>query len=233
MTEPAGAPRIGVAMPARDAGRYIGQAIESILGQSLPPTEVVVVDDGSADDTAAIAESFGAPVRLLRQPATGPAAARNRAIAALSGELVALLDADDLWPPDSLARRHAALAADPAADICFGAMVQFISPELPQEEKRRLVVDDRPQPGWTSSAMLCRRSVFDRFGLLPEHRRAGDFLEWLLAARAGGARIVTIDEVVLRRRLHLSNLTRREPEANADYVAIVRAELARKRAAGG
>ena len=81
--------------------------------------------------------------------------------------------------------------------------------------------------------MLCRRGVFDRFGYLSEDRRAGDFLEWVIRARAAGARAVTIDEVVVRRRVHLHNLTRREPHENANYLAIVRAELARRRTENG
>lgn len=220
-------------MPARDAARYIGAALESVLGQTEPPADVVVVDDGSTDETARIAASFAPAVRTISQAPAGPASARNRAIGALSTDLLALLDADDLWPAHSLAVRAEVLAAHATADLCFGRMTQFVSPELPSHERARLYVDPAPQAAWGSSAMLARREAFERYGLLPEHRRAGDFLEWLLNARAAGARVVTVDEVVLQRRIHLDNLTRREPDQNANYLAVVRAELARKRASGG
>jgi glycosyltransferase involved in cell wall biosynthesis len=223
---------VGVVMPARDAARYIGEAIESVLAQRGGEVSLVVVDDGSTDDTASIARRFGEPVRVISQPAAGPAAARNAGVRALDTDTVTFLDADDLWPPDSLAVRLAALAADPTADMCFGHMVQFVSPELPPEEQARLHVDPRPQPAWASSSMLARRSVFDRLGLLPEHRRAGDFLEWIIGARNAGLRALMLDDVVLWRRLHMSNLTRREPEANAHYLAVVRGELARRRREG-
>ena len=140
---------------------------------------------------------------------------------------------DERVPVDSVAVRVAALRADPAADMCFGRMSQFVSPELTDAERGRLYVDPQPQMAWTSGGMLCRRDVFERFGFLAEGRRAGDFLEWLLGARAGGARALTIDDVVVRRRLHLDNLTRREPHENANYLAIVRAELARRRGQPG
>lgn len=228
-----GAPSVGVVMPARDAGRYIGEAIASVLEQAAAPAELVVVDDGSSDDTAAIAASFGDRLRLIRQAPSGPAAARNRGLAALATDLLGFLDADDVWPPDSLAIRLGALADDPAVELCFGHMEQFVSPELDERERRRLYVAPRPQPAWASSAMLARRAVFERVGGLDEDRRAGDFLDWLLRARVAGVSMRMLDDVVLRRRLHLANLTRREPEANAHYLAVVRAELARRRAAGG
>jgi glycosyltransferase involved in cell wall biosynthesis len=223
-------PTVGVVMPARDAERYIGAAIESVLEQGVAGTELVLVDDGSTDRTAAIGESYGPPVTVLRREPSGPAAARNAGLRHLLTDLVGFLDADDLWPQGSLAVRVEALVADPEADMCFGHMIQFISPDLPAEEQRRLHVDPRPQPAWASSAMLARRSVFERVGLLPEHRRVGDFLEWLVGARNAGLRSLMLEQVVMHRRLHLSNLTRREPEANAHYLAVVRAELARRRA---
>jgi glycosyltransferase involved in cell wall biosynthesis len=225
-------PTVGVVMPARDSARYIAESIRSVLDQRGVAARLVVVDDGSTDETAQIAGSFGARVTVLRQPALGPAAARNRGLSSLDTELVAMLDSDDLWPAGSLAARLRALEADAAADMCFGHMVQFASPDLPSEEQARLRVDPQPQPAWASSAMLARRTVFERVGLLPENRRAGDFLEWLIGARNAGLRALMLDEVVLRRRLHLDNLTRREPEANANYLAVVRAELARRRTQG-
>jgi glycosyltransferase involved in cell wall biosynthesis len=224
-------PSIGVVIPARDAGRYIAETIESVLAQSAPAAQILVVDDGSSDDTARIAAGFGDRVRVEQQPPTGPAAARNRGLAMISADLVALLDADDIWPSDSLEVRVAALEADPSVDLCFGHMIQFASPELPPQEQRRVHVDPRPQAALSSSAMLARRTVFDRVGPLPD-RRAGDFLEWLIGARSAGVRWLMLGDVVLRRRLHLHNLSRREPEANAHYLAIVRAELARRRTAG-
>lgn len=95
-------PTISVAIPCFNAAPYIADAIASALRQSYPPLEVLVVDDGSADDSARIAESFGPPVQVFRQANRGVSAARNRAIDAARGEWIALLDNDDLWEPDKL-----------------------------------------------------------------------------------------------------------------------------------
>lgn len=223
---------IGVVIPARDAEAYLAEAIGSVLGQSLPADDVVVVDDGSVDGTARIAERFGPRVRCLRQAALGPAVARNRGVGALSTALVAFLDADDAWPTDSLRMRLEALRTGSGLDGVLGQMQAFASPDLNESERRRLVVPAVPEPGWVSGTMLARRELFDRVGPLPEARRGGDFIEWMLLARRAGAKLDMLPDVVLRRRLHGHNLGRlAAPEMRSDYLRIVRAELARRRAA--
>jgi glycosyltransferase involved in cell wall biosynthesis len=96
-------PLISVVIPAYNAGEHLRETLASALGQQGPFTlDTIVVDDGSSDDTRAQVESMPG-VRLIRQANAGPSAARNRGIAAARGELVALLDADDLWMPGKLA----------------------------------------------------------------------------------------------------------------------------------
>ena len=109
-------PAISVVIPAYQEARRIGAAIESVLAQTLQPLEIIVVDDGSTDDTAAIADRYGA--RVLQQRNAGISAARNRGIDEAAGEWIALLDADDAWLPERLAWLARAAAARP--DIGFG-----------------------------------------------------------------------------------------------------------------
>ena len=103
----AASPRVSVIMPAFNAGRTIDAALQSVFAQTFRDLEVVVVDDGSTDDTAERASGWGDRVVLLHQANAGPAAARNRAIRHARGELLAFLDADDLWLPTKLARQVA------------------------------------------------------------------------------------------------------------------------------
>jgi glycosyltransferase involved in cell wall biosynthesis len=114
-------PTFSVVMPAYNAGATIEAAIRSVLGQTRSDLELLVVDDGSTDDTAARVERFFADgeVRLLRQRNTGPGAARNAAIVEARGSYVTFLDSDDLWLPDYLETMHRTLEADPAAGLAF------------------------------------------------------------------------------------------------------------------
>jgi len=109
---PAAATLVSVMMPAFNAERFIGPAIESVLAQTYPAWELVVVDDGSIDETAAVASRFDdRRIRILRQENQGEAAARNRCLAEMRGEWVAFLDADDEFLPDHLQATLEFLAA--------------------------------------------------------------------------------------------------------------------------
>ena len=110
---PSPRPAISAVMPAFNAERFLAEAIRSVLAQSLPPVEVIVVDDGSTDSTGEIARSFGEPVRCIRQQNAGPSAARNRGIREARGEFIAFLDADDWWLPGHLAAAARVLVAHP------------------------------------------------------------------------------------------------------------------------
>src|SRR5689334_2269135 len=104
---------ISVVIPAWNASRYIGDAIESVLSQTAAPEEIIVVDDGSNDDTPECVRKFGSRATLIVQSNAGAAAARNRGIAQARGEAIALLDADDLMAPRRLELQGAVLAHDP------------------------------------------------------------------------------------------------------------------------
>lgn len=119
---------ISCLIPAYNAEAYLGEAIESALNQTRRPDEVVIIDDGSTDNTAAVAGCY--PVRVVTQPNGGIVAARNRAIAEAEGELVAWLDADDIWMPDHLARLEPILGDHVVA---FGDGVRLF-PDGPETE---------------------------------------------------------------------------------------------------
>lgn len=113
-------PRFSVIIPAYNSASTLARAIDSVLAQSYPAHEIIVVDDGSTDNTALIAEEFGATVRLMRQPNSGVAAARNAGARAASGEWLAFLDADDWYYPERLKLHAEWIAADPALDFLTG-----------------------------------------------------------------------------------------------------------------
>ena len=111
--------RISVITPSYNAARDVRRALDSALGQTYPVHEIVVVDDGSKDDTAAIVASYGAPVRLIRQANQGASAARNNAAAAATGDWLAFLDADDAFRPDKLARQKEIVDRHPSVKLVY------------------------------------------------------------------------------------------------------------------
>jgi glycosyltransferase involved in cell wall biosynthesis len=221
---------IAVVIPARDAAPYLGEALASVLAQTARPVDVVVVDDGSRDETAAIARSFGDPVRVVGQPPVGIAAAVNRGLREVTAPLVAMLDADDLWLPDKLEAQARMLRDDPGLDLVFGQAAEFVSPEL-DPERRAGLVPRAAQPFRAKSTMLARRSAFDRVGPFDEGLTNGDFVDWCARADEAGLRSGMLERVVLRRRLHPSSHTRRNAESHSDYVRIAREALLRRREA--
>lgn len=197
-------------VPAFDAEGYIGDAIESILRQTCPPNEVLVVDDGSTDGTATVVESFGASVILLRRPHRGGAAAKNAALEIARGPYIAFLDADDVWVRDKLARQFARCRAQPSIDLCFTAYDNFWIPELAEEaEQYRERKLSHTSTGWSLSTLLTRLSAFDRFGRFAESETENYHnLLWALGAAAQGAVVDMLPEVLMHRRLHHSNVSR-------------------------
>jgi glycosyltransferase involved in cell wall biosynthesis len=117
--------RISVIIPAFNAERFLGEALDSVFAQGIEDPEVVVVDAGSTDGTAAVAERYGRGVRVIRQPRSGSGRARNAGLAATSGELVAFLDADDLWSDDKTRVQLPVLQADRSLGLVFCDMIAF------------------------------------------------------------------------------------------------------------
>lgn len=221
--------RISVIIPCYNTERYLTDALTSACNQSPPPHEVIVVDDGSTDGSASIAERFGAPVRCARLAHAGIGAARNHGLALASGDVIAFLDADDLWTADSVSVRLAELERDPALDCAGGLTEQFVSPELPDDVQRRLVCPPGASAARLAGALLIRRAVFDRVGLFDPSLRLGETIDWIARADATGVTMRMVDTVVLRRRLHDANTGTREAHQRGDYLRVLKAALDRKR----
>lgn len=222
-------PRISVVVPCYNAARYLAAALQSVCEQSIQPAEVLVIDDGSTDGSGAIAEALGSPVRCVRQENRGISDARNRGIALAGGDVIAFLDADDVWTADSLSIRVAVLEYDPAVECAAGLVEQFLSPELPDEIRRSLVCPPGTSSARVAGAMLVRRHVFDRVGLFDPALQVGETLDWVARADAAGVVARTVDSVVLRRRVHGANTTARNARLTSDYLRVLKASLDRRR----
>lgn len=223
---------ISVIIPAYNAARYLGAAIDSVLAQGWQALEIIVIDDGSTDHCVQVAQHYQPLVQCVQQPNCGPGAARNRGIRIAQGEFLAFLDADDLWLPGKLESQMADLDAHPALDMVFGQVEQFISPELTPEQQPAFPT----QPimaGLHVGAMLIRRPSFARVGEFATTWTIGEFIEWYGRAQTLGLQAASLPQVVMRRRLHTTNLTRRTQDRRGDYLKILKAQLDEKRGRAG
>ena len=185
-------PRVSVVMPAYQAAWCIGAAASSVLWQTYDDLELVVVDDGSTDGTADVAEALPGPVRVLRQENAGVGAARNRGIEAATGELIAFLDADDVVFPRHLEAlvgvydRHGGIATANAYWLFPGGInpgkTRHKGRFPPPGEQRRAILEHN----FVSTMSVFPRSLPTEIGGFPvHHRRAEDWHFWIRAIFAG------------------------------------------------
>ncbi len=221
--------RVGAVIAARNYERYVGEAIESLLKQTHPLSEIVVVDDGSTDATAVVAARYVPRIRVVRIEHSGISAARNRGIAELHDvDAVVLLDADDLLTPNSIERRAQVLAIRGDVDIAFGHCQRF-----ERMSQGQPVAVGPAQPAHLASGLLVRRSALERAGPFRTGLRVAEALDWLLRARELGLREATVGELVCWRRVHGQNNSLTNRAALGEFPRALKASLDRRRAAAG
>lgn len=219
------AERLSVIIPAHQAEKYIAQAVDSVRRQGWPgEMEILVIDDGSTDATAQTAQALG--VHLLRKARGGAASARNMGLQAAAGDLILLLDADDLLTEGALAALYGALAA--GVDAVFGLAEDFISPELTETQKAELKPRPEAYGGVLPGCSLIRRQVFDAIGFFDDSMKSGETVAWQMKLRDAGIQTRQIPTVTLKRRLHLTNTGRlHQKQEMAAYAALLRKRMKR------
>ncbi len=216
---------MGAAIPAYNAERWLAEAIDSLLAQTAPPEDILVLDDGSNDETTAVAAGFAGRVRVVSQPNAGIGAARNRAVELVRGEIVAFLDADDLYTPSSIATRLDVLLERPHVGVVFGHERRFV--EIRDGEPVP-IGPSRPSP--LPGSMLVRRSALERVGSFPADARVVEGLDWLLRAQELSVESATVEEQVLWRRVHGENNSVRHRDSMGEFARTLKASLDRRRA---
>jgi glycosyltransferase involved in cell wall biosynthesis len=218
-------------VPVFNGARYLRETLDSILAQTHRSIEVIVVDDGSTDESAALASTHPG-VTVLSQPNGGHASARNRGIESARGEFIAFDDADDLWEPEKIERQLDRFAARPELGVVFTHLQNFWSPEVP-EEARVSGESMEPVPGYTSVTMLARREVFATVGPLDVSLKHGNDRDYFLRASDKGIVMEMMPHVMVRRRLHASNRSAEHAASSrSEYLRILKASLDRRREGG-
>ncbi len=215
---------VSVIMPAFNVAPYIGASIESVIAQTAPDWELLIVDDGSTDTTAQSVEAYAAKdprVRLIRQVNRGISAARNRALRESTGAFIATLDSDDIWEPNFLEVQLAVFARQPEVDVVTGNG-WFLGGRW-HGSPARPYPDPRPQP--TLATMLAdetaifimsimRRRVYSAVGEFDETLITNEDYDFWLRAAAAGFKFARNDEP-------LGHYRRRSDSMSANHVRMV------------
>lgn len=220
--------RISVIVPVFNHEAYIPMALRSAIEQSFPAHEIIVVDDGSTDGSAAAAAEFPG-VKVLRKANGGIGAARNTGLRAASGDAFAFLDADDIWHPEKLRVQREAILRRPDLDMVFSMARQFLSPDLSEEERKRRKLDQEVVPGRIIWTMLIRRKSFEKVGEFREDLRSAEFVDWYARAQSLGLVDDMLPDILYERRIHATNHGIRERSARSDYFRALKASIDRKR----
>ena len=225
-------PLISVIVPVYNGERFVGEALESVFRQRYDPLEVIVVDDGSTDGTAEVVKGFGSRVTRLHQPNAGPAAARNLGLAKAEGELIAFLDADDLWPEGKLAFQLEHLRSEPDAGLSMGyCRVEKLQGVEGNESTRTNWPHGSEGCHMLVGAMLTRRAVWETVGGFNAALRYGEDVDWFLRARECGVSFAVSCGIALIHRRHEKNMTLRSEAGKYELTYLFKLSMDRRRQA--
>lgn len=225
-------PLVSVIIPVFNYDRYLAEAIESVLGQTYQHLEVIVVDDGSTDQSGEVAKSFaGQGVRYCHEVHAGIGPTRNKGVELAQGDFLAFLDADDRWPLEKIERQFRAFECDPVLEMVFGQALQLQN----GPDWEAAVKETKPDvagmvPGMVPGTMLIKRDSFFRVGKFEDGWKVGEFIDWYARAVELQLRSLVLPDLLLWRRIHGANQGVRERQSVSDYARVLKAKLDRRRA---
>ncbi len=221
-------PAISVITIVRNGERYLAQALQSILDQSYPVHELIVVVGQSHDRTAAVVRSFPS-VCVIKQQNHGLANARNLGLQAAKGKFIAFLDHDDLWTPDKLRKQVYELLAHPELMYVCGLVQRFVDPDSLPAADNQIAGMGLPVSGRTPGALLARRNTFECVGDFdPAYRIACDS-DWFVRADDCNLSWKMLSHVVLHKRIHGGNISNSRKTYRQEWLHVLRRSVNRKR----
>ena len=221
--------KISAIVPAWNAADTLHETLDSIAAQTVAPDEVIVVDDGSTDDTARVASRHPLNVKLIQTENRGHPAALNTGIAASTGEMIAMLDSDDLWEPEKTRLQLAVMENDPAIGVVVGHFSTFECPSIPPERFATLSYVKGGQPGYLGGCLLVRREWLapEQF-MFDEAMKTAHLIEWFRNVRVAGIVEQVILEIVMRRRIRPGTLGSRQAAGAETKMSQFVLEIARR-----
>lgn len=230
--DPLARPLVSVIIPVLDGERFIKDAVENVFAQDYAPLELIIVDDGSTDRTAEIIAGLPCDIRYFRQDNAGPAAARNRGLREASGEFIAFLDVDDLWPPNNLTRLVDEMLLHPELEVVHGYGQEMV-PHHGSSHYEYLGNPKEDEDYHVCSAVY-RASVFAKIGPFDPTLLFGEDNDWFARAGESNVKIGRVEEVTLLiRRGHGQNMTAGKGLVELGTLKIFKRKLDRERARKG
>ncbi|GAB4438361.1 MAG: hypothetical protein Kow0031_20250 [Anaerolineae bacterium] len=225
-------PLISIILPVYNGEAFLAEALDSVIQQPYRPLEVVVVNDGSTDETAAIVQRYADsnPVSIVhhQQANRGLPASLNRGLELAAGEWISFIDADDCWAGDKLTVQTAPLLADPSLAAVWGTTQMFA---IDNHDASRRILLGAPWHGTNLGSGLFRRSVFDRIGNFDATLAHGDDFDWYLRLKScPEIRQLKLAEIALFYRYHGHNMWLGQPDAFRQNLPVIKKHLKRRRA---
>ncbi len=221
-------PLISIIMPCFNGEKYIESAINSILAQSYVPIELIIIDDGSTDNSKEVIQSFGDKVQYYYQPNGGPSKARNLGVKIAKGDYIGFLDADDLMNENMLAKCISIFGEYPETEIVWTKYQIVYEANVPRYGIR-IGEDNTIHTTYLGSA-LYRRKVFDKIGLLDEQLRFSEDTDWWKRAMEAKLNVQKIEFIGIIYRRHQNNLTNNPESVSArNLMSLLHNSIKRKR----
>ncbi len=219
---------ISIIIPVYNGERFLNESIDSILNQQYKDIEIIIVDDGSTDNSAEIAKSHE-KVRYIYQTNQGPSVARNTGIKVSSGNFISFIDCDDIWYPKKLITQFEYLMNHPDVGFVFANRKMILEENIPKPPWYKEHLFENSCPVLCASALLARKYVFDIVGGYNPDFRFGENAEWLTRAKDHRIKMFVLPETLIKQRLHDKNQTYHLNQMRSSILKALKGSIDRQR----
>lgn len=220
---------ISVIIPAYNSAKYLSDAINSILQQTMKADEIIVVDDGSTDDTEAVLKKFKGNIRTVYQENAGTASARNRGLQMAQGDIIGFLDADDIWLKNKLELQLNLFQEYPEYETVIGLLKRI--PISKTEEALKMKIEDGEHATSLGSSLI-KKQVFEKIGNFDDEMRFCDDVDLFLRIQDYGIKVLGHNDVVQLYRRHDQNITLNIDRSFHDLLRVFKKTVDRRRESG-
>jgi glycosyltransferase involved in cell wall biosynthesis len=195
-------PLVTCIIPAFNGERYIESAIESVLNQTFKNIEIIIIDDGSTDNTPNLIEKFNGKIRYIRQSNSGSAVARNLGISKASGDFIGFLDSDDMWDKNKILFQLECFENNPGIEACL-CNIKILN------EKEKGILDDQYVivTPYTVCSILIKTETVKKVGYFNVNLKFGEDTDWFMRIRKLDIPVKILKDTLVYARLHKDNLT--------------------------